>query len=648
MKTKLCVQVLGSPDILLNGRSLSAKLPQKAHALFYYLAVTNHPQSREKLATFFWGNKSDARARNNLSIVLNKLKQAGLGPYLKTDRSTVALQQDEGFVLDVTTFEHTANHREQFTLKEQQAHAQQYRGEFLVEFYAGPEEDIWAFVEWVHAQRARLQTVALKFFALLTEDLIQQRAFEDALPVVERQLGMLPWHEEGHRQKMRILALQGRREQAIAQYQQCCEILDTELAIEPDPTTTTLYENILADDLTSLVQPSRQAPFQAPALPAHFVGRAALLKAVTQQLKTKSQTPVALVGMGGIGKSTMAAQVAQQCRHLFTDGVLWAHADADDLMSILEHWGQTFGMDWSQIGELENRAAAFRNLMAEKKVLIVLDDLRAVDKVRLLIPNSSKCRILLTTRDQDVAYGLDAALIELDGFANEESFALMETIVGGGRVHPEKASVHQICDLLEHLPLAVEIVAQRLRSRPRWPIRKMASELTAVKSRLDKLQLKDRAVRASFELSWQLLDTTLQRYFAQLGVFAGRSFNLSAAAAVTAQQDEVVEEQLENLIALSLLMPGEDAYFRQHALLADFAYEKLSEDCANFNGSNQRMASYYYQFIMSNAGKLCYPFARVAQHYNGRTSRLRTTTVASSSRFHAAADPNLVYKSTLL
>lgn len=601
MKTKLCVQVLGHPDILLNGRSLSAQLPQKAHALFYYLAITNQPHSREKLATFFWGNKSDARARNNLSIVLNKLKQAGLAPYLKTDRYTVALQQSQDFVLDIAEFENAAAQREQHTLKEQQAHAQKYRGEFLAEFYAGQEDDIWPFEEWVQTQRARLQTIALKFFTQLTEDLIQQKAFEDAMWVVNRQLLILPWHEEGHRQKMRILALQGEREQALAQYQQCCAILDEELAIAPDATTATLYENILANDLTALALSSKQTPFQAPALPPHFVGRTSLLKEITRQLQAESKAPVALVGMGGIGKSTMAAQVAQHCRHHFADGVLWAHADTQDLMSILEHWGQTLGMDWSQIVELENRAAAFRHLMADKKMLIVLDDLRAIDKVRLLIPNTTGCRILMTTRDQDVAYGLDAMLIGLGGFADEESLVLMETIVGNGRVCQEEDHVHQICDLLEHLPLAVEIVAQRLRSRPRWSVSKLANELTAVKSRLDKLQLKDRAVRASFELSWQLLDPPLQRCFAQLAVFAGRSFNLAAATAVTAQQDEAVEAQLENLIALSLVMPNEEDYFRQHALLADFAYEKLSEDCADYNSTSQRMASYYYQFITSNA-----------------------------------------------
>ena len=570
----LQIRLLGPPQLIFNGRSLLHTLPAKACALLFYLAVTKQTHSRGKLATLLWGDMLDTRARNNLSIALTKLKQQGLDDYLQTTRKHVAFRQDNHYQIDAHDFEHVVTRLERASSQECQQAAKQYRGEFLTDFPLGQEEGVLQFNDWVRSQRSRLYPLALKLFHYLAAEALTHHQFKNAAFYISQQLNIEQWHEKAYRQKMRLLMLQGNRDQAIAAYQLCRQILEEELAIPPSPETQTLYEEILQGDIiTTHVSPTFvSVPFQAPILPTHFVGRETILSNLANLLIQPHAPCVALVGMGGIGKTTVAAHIAHQLRSHFPDGILWANALEQDLPAVLQQWGQMYGYDWSQLLELENLAAAFRSLLADKQVLIVLDNLPSAQSVRSIFPNTPRCAVLITTRDHDVAYALDAQLRPLEVLAATESLQLLHHIIGTRRVSAEQAAAQRICNLLEHLPLAVEIIAQRLRSRPKQTLAHMADTLAAVKTRLDALQLKDKAVRTSFEVSWLSLTKPLSHLFASLAVFSGRTF---AQEAVNEIIDHKTHDDLEALVALSLLNPvDESSRYRQHALLADFALEK--------------------------------------------------------------------------
>src|SRR4029077_19535384 len=117
-------------------------------------------------------------------------------------------------------------------------------------------------------------------------------------------------------------------------------------------------------------------------------------------------------------------------------------------------------------------------------------------------------------------------------------------------------------------------VAQRLASRPRWSLPRMVSRLRTQINRLDELHLGDRAVRASFLVSWAALDDAQKKAFAALAVFAGHSFSAPAFAHVAEIEGET--QVLDGLVALSLLSAQEEARYKQHPLLADYAREKLA------------------------------------------------------------------------
>ncbi len=337
-------------------------------------------------------------------------------------------------------------------------------------------------------------------------------------------------------------------------------------------------------------------PFQAPGLPAHFVGRAQVVNDVRAQLTDADRPIAAVVGMGGSGKSTVAIEVAHQLRDAFADGILWVDAAISDPMDVLAAWGQAYGFDFDGLADLESRAAAVHSMLAERQVLIVLDDVAQISRIRPLLPNTNRCAILLTTRDQDIAYGLDTEPILLNELSPDDSLQLLKQILGEARVNAEPAAAQEICTLLQNLPLAVEIAAQRLKSHRRRRLGDMAQRLHDTQNRLG-LAISDQAVRTSFTLSWQALDLQQQRLFSLLGVFAGRPFTPDALAHIADLDLYTTEDVLFALTSLSLVKEEGHASYRQHPLLADFAQEKLTDP----DSAYRQMTGYYYTFAQEFA-----------------------------------------------
>ncbi|MCA9929128.1 MAG: tetratricopeptide repeat protein, partial [Anaerolineales bacterium] len=258
---------------------------------------------------------------------------------------------------------------------------------------------------------------------------------------------------------------------------------------------------------------------------------------------------------------------------------------------VLAGWGQAYGFDFDGLADLESRAAAVRSMLAERQALIVLDDVAQISRIRPLLPTSGRCALLLTTRDQDIAYGLDTEPILLNELSPADSLQLLQRILGEARVNAELEAAQAICTLLQNLPLAVEIAAQRLRSHRRRRLSDMAHRLQDTQQRLG-LAISDQAVRTSFTLSWQALDLPQQRLFSLLAVFAGRPFTPNALAYVADLDLYTTEDILFALTSLSLVKEEGHAAYRQHPLLADFAQEKLTDPDTAY----RLMTGYYYTF----------------------------------------------------
>jgi DNA-binding SARP family transcriptional activator/tetratricopeptide (TPR) repeat protein len=596
---KLEMVLLGQPRFKLNGRSITNEIARKGQALIAYLAVTKQTHSREMLAGLLWSEMPESNARRNLRVALTKLRPLFDG-HLVIQRRTLTFDLESDYWLDVDLFESCLSPAEP-TVQQLQTAVDLYRGPFLADL---PLRDAPAFDDWIRPYQERLRQLAMDALYRLAVHYTQHKQYSKGIDFLGRLLTLEPWLEEAHRQLMRLYVLSGQRSAALVQYELCRDMLAEELGVEPAEDTVTLYQQILQDEIeedstTTDIIPVVDSvakwlpPFQAPTPTRHFVGREALQAEIIEALAAPGDPAIqAIVGMGGMGKSTLAAQIAQSVQSHFADGVLWANVATGEPMTILENWAQLYGYDFAGISDLKTMATAFRGVLANKEILIVLDDVTSVSRIRPLLPENKTIPVLLTTRDQDLAAALQARLWSLRELEPENGRLLLTHILGHERIEAEPEAAAAICRQLHNLPLAIEIMAQRLKSRSRRRLDDVATRLRDETRRLSELRVSDREVRASFALSYASLDAELRHIFTLMGLFGGRPFTANALAAIAEQDRYEVEDRIFALAALSLVREEGEARYSQHPLLADFAREKLGQAAADY----KRLAAYYLDF----------------------------------------------------
>jgi DNA-binding SARP family transcriptional activator/Flp pilus assembly protein TadD len=238
--TVLRIELLGGVTVARNGRVLDDRLARKPKALLAYLALLNGAsQSREKLAEMFWSNHGEVQARANLrqtlSILRQALRQSNDGPLL-TEGDSVALCADD-LEIDVVEFEQLVAEATPDALKRS---AELYKGDLLDGFSLKEE----SFEGWTNAERARLRNLAVQALIGLISHYKEQRDQTGILRATTQLLTIDPLSELAHRATMQAYAAQGRQTDALKQYEICRNLLAAELAVEPEPKTLRLYEEL--------------------------------------------------------------------------------------------------------------------------------------------------------------------------------------------------------------------------------------------------------------------------------------------------------------------------------------------------------------------------------------------------------------------
>lgn len=237
----LRLALLGTPQITLNGYSLNEQLNGRPLAALIYLAVANQPCTRTKLAELLWDELASREDLRKVRTVLPRLR-GDLTPYLVITRDTVAFDPGSDSWLDVTIFRNqlTTPHTS-MPLAQLAAVLDLYQGDFLGEFTIrnAPE-----FEAWTCRQREELHQLAVRGYQRLVDAWLKQGNLEAGLNASKRLLALEPWHEEGHRQQMRLFALGGERVAALTQFSLCQRILADEFGLEPSAETISLYEEI--------------------------------------------------------------------------------------------------------------------------------------------------------------------------------------------------------------------------------------------------------------------------------------------------------------------------------------------------------------------------------------------------------------------
>ena len=327
--TQLTISLLGPFQVILDDSPITDFATDKARALLVYLAVeVDRPHRREALAGLLWPDQPQRKANQNLRQALLNLRQA-LGdcedePCLLVSRETIQFNTHCVHRLDVAAFtalsqacqahRHTRLGTCVPCLRRMEQMADLYRGEFLSQFFLS---DSSTFEEWALLKREWLRHQVVQALSHLADFCERRGELDRARQYSRRQVELEPWHEEAHRQVMRLLALDGQRSAALAQYETCRRALAQELGIEPTHETVALYEWIRAGEVVSPSSPA----YNLPTVPTPFVGRETELVELAELIANPDCRLVTLVGPGGIGKSRLALQVAADQVGAFAHGV---------------------------------------------------------------------------------------------------------------------------------------------------------------------------------------------------------------------------------------------------------------------------------------------------------------------------------------
>jgi DNA-binding SARP family transcriptional activator len=558
----------------------------------------------EELAEALWGTGPPPSARVSVQNYVMRLRKA-LGPEGQSRIGT----QPRGYVisvaadeLDMARFEvllgaarqAASDYSWDTAAAQARAALALWRGEPL----ADVESELLAARDVPRLGELRLQALETRIDA----DLHLGR-HGDVIGELRQLAAAQPLRERLHALLMLALYRDSRQAEALAAYRQARAVLVEELGTGPGPELRQLHQQILAADPALLrtgpatpavmaAGPGGPVPRQLPAAVAGFTGRAAELSALTEILDQggagEPGTVVisAIGGTAGVGKTALALHWAHQVAARFGDGQLYVNLRGFDPAGIpvtpeaaIRAFLDALGVPWERIPPLpEAQAGLYRSLLADKRMLILLDNARDERQVRPLLPASPGSLVIVTSRNQ--LSGLDAVdgarPLILDVLSYAEAVQLLAARLGAERAAAEPAAVERIASLCAGLPLALAVAAARAAARPGLALAVLAAELADSTGRLDALDAGDpgSSVRAVFSWSTRQLSGQAARMFRLLGIHPGPDITAAAAASLAAIAEADASRLLRELARAHLIaehLPGRYAF---HDLLRAYAAEQ--------------------------------------------------------------------------
>lgn len=610
------LKLLGGLALEQAGVPLPKVKSQKGLALFCYLAVSQKQQTRSFLAGLFWPDMPESQALMNLRQVLQRLK--ALKPYLLITRETVAFDQEANYWLDVAAFaEGTTVSQDIPSL---QKAISLYQGDFLDGFMLA---DAPLFEEWMMAKRAQLREAALTVLQRLVAHFQEERAYEPAINYARQLLAIEPWHEETHRDLMRLLALSGQRSVALAQYETCCRLLGDELGVEPAAATVRLAEQIRAGELSAEAGGSLPAHNLRPQMTA-FVGREAELAQLQQLLAQPDVHLITILGSGGMGKTRLALALAQRLLSSRGDGsqtytyqhgvyfVSLARLETADLLlpAIAEAINFRFAAE-------ANRQEQLLRYLAGKAMLLLLDNfehlLAGIGLVDGILRVAPQVKIIITSRVKlnrqieqlfpigGMTFPPENRATSKDNSLDLSRYSAVQLFVQcARRLRPEfeltadnQSHVLEICRLVQGMPLGIVLAASWLASLPLRDIsHELHQDIDFLATDMEDVPRRQRSLRAAFDHSWRLLSEREQKIFCQMSIFRG-GFTRVAGQAVTG----ATLRDLQALVSKSLLMLSPERRYDVHELLRQFAAEKLNQTPSFYETARDAHCDYYCAFL---------------------------------------------------
>ncbi|WP_020014889.1 helix-turn-helix domain-containing protein [Promicromonospora sukumoe] len=326
------------------------------------------------------------------------------------------------------------------------------------------------------------------------------------------------------------------------------------------------------------------APLPLPRAVADLVGRDAELAAIGAHVASGADgAPSPLVVLSGpavLGKTSLAVRAAGDVRGRF-DAVRYLDLGGFggsplDPLLVLRRLIQTCEPAVQAVPhDLDDAAALWRSLLADRRILVVLDDAAGEEQVRPVLPATGPSAVIVTAR-RPLA-GLDASLrVELDRLAHDDAVELLRRIIPAAQA-PE-ADLHRLADLCDGCPLALRIAGNRVASHRGWTAGGLADRLASEDHRLDGFRAGDLELRKAFGMSYDQLSDAARTLFRRLGALTGPTFTAELGAVLAGTGRHTAEDLLDELVDLGLLEAATHDRYHLHDLLRIFARARLRED----------------------------------------------------------------------
>ncbi|MEH1015725.1 BTAD domain-containing putative transcriptional regulator [Micromonospora sp. CPCC 206060] len=615
-------RVLGPVEVTVDGQVLPISRPQQRAVLALLLLNADRVVSAGHLVEALWGDDPPASARTQVQVCVSQiraaLRSAGLPEVLVSTgggyRLTVA---DDDF--DLARFTHAvAGARAAIGA----GHAEEAARQFAtgLALWRGPAL-AGAAGTFVRSAADGLDEQRLTAYEQLASVELSLGRYDSVLRTLQPLVAAHPLREALVARCLLALAGTGQQAAALRLYAETRDRLVEELGVEPATELAEAHLRVLRQEVAPAVVPEQvpgpaTAPAQLPGDLAGFTGRTAALRELDRLLPATETSPgaqtgravaiSAIGGTAGVGKTTLAVHWAHRVAHRFPDGQLYVNLRGFDLD------GRAVSPDEALRGflsalhvpphripnDLDQQAALYRTLLADRRMVIVLDNARDCDQVRPLLPGVGGCLVVVTSRDRltGLVVTEGAHPVTLDLLSPTESRELLGRRLGRDRAAAEPDAVDEIVSRCARLPLALAlaIVAARAAANRTFPLGALAAELAESAGPLYALDAGDPAtdVRAVFSWSYRMLDTDAARLFRLLGLHPGPDVALPAVASLVGLPPARVRPLLAALTRAHLLVEPVPGRYALHDLLRAYA----AELCQTDDGDAERTAARHRLF----------------------------------------------------
>lgn len=449
----------------------------------------------------------------------------------------------------------------------------------------------------------RLEAKRLAAYEAWTGVELELGRHQELIPVLSAVVNDYPQHEQFRHNLMLAQFRSGRRVEAAEGFRVWRNELVEELGLEPSLSIQQLHHAILRDEPGPDRPEETERPAAAPAartVPAElppdvpaFTGREAELRRLDALLADDAPGTVPatgfVTGMAGVGKTSLVVHWAHRVAARFPDGQLHVDVSAHErgpgpatAHAVLGRLLRSLGLPGEQIpDDPGERISLHRTLLAERRVLVLLDNVRTVDQVQSLLPGSGRSCVVVTSREQqEHMAALHGMLhIALGLMPAQQASALVRRIAGEARGATDLVAVDTLCALCDGLPLALRIAATRLAAKPHWSVRHLVDRLAEEPRRLDELSAGGLEMRSVFAATYRALPVDLARMFRRLSLLDVPDFAAWVGGALLDLPTTEAEKLIEQLVDVNLLtvvgVDGAGAVrYGFHSLLKLYARER--------------------------------------------------------------------------